>query len=128
MDLLQTMILLIDDDKSSLKVMEIALQSISNSVHSTTNGFQGVELAQTLQFPVIIVDILLPRPGHNGIEIIDILKSEQATADLVIIAITAGDRDLLRQASEAGADFILAKPLNIIELRELVADILSSPA
>jgi DNA-binding response OmpR family regulator len=82
-------------------------------VDSTGDGAEGLRLAQTGQFDLVLLDVMLP--GMDGFEICDRLR--QADRDQPIIMLTAktGDDDII-QGLKLGADDYVAKPFSIAQL------------
>ncbi len=89
------------------------------------NGEEAVRIAREQKPDLIIMDIQMP--VMNGFEAIKILKSDPATKDIKVIAVTsfamAGDRE---KVLAAGFDDYISKPLNTRELPEMVKRLLSS--
>ena len=75
-------------------------------------GDEAVELARTLNPDVVILDIKMP--GLNGIEAARIISEEHIAAVLLLTAFS--QRDLIQEASKAGALAYLVKPFQRSEL------------
>lgn len=75
-------------------------------------GDEAVELARTLNPDVVILDIKMP--GLNGIEAAKIISEEHIAAVLLLTAFS--QRDLIQEASQAGALAYLVKPFQRSEL------------
>ena len=75
-------------------------------------GDEAVELARTLNPDVVILDIKMP--GLNGIEAARIISEEHIAAVLLLTAFS--QRDLIQEASQAGALAYLVKPFQRSEL------------
>ena len=75
-------------------------------------GDEAVELARTLNPDVVILDIKMP--GLNGIEAAKIISEEHIAAVLLLTAFS--QRDLIQEASKAGALAYLVKPFQRSEL------------
>ena len=75
-------------------------------------GDEAVELARTLNLDVVILDIKMP--GLNGIEAAKIISEEHIAAVLLLTAFS--QRDLIQEASKAGALAYLVKPFQRSEL------------
>ena len=75
-------------------------------------GDEAVELARTLNPDVVILDIKMP--GLNGIEAAKIISEEHIAAGLLLTAFS--QRDLIQEASKAGALAYLVKPFQRSEL------------
>ncbi len=117
-------ILIVEDDPKSLKLIRDLLQLSGFTTIEATDGKQGVELAKSKKPDLILMDIMMPE--MDGLEATRILKADATTGDIPILALTSyamkGDEERIL---EAGCDGYLAKPYNIRELLKTVAEYLS---
>src|SRR4051794_33507278 len=84
---------------------------------SAIDGNRGVELARTCQPDVILMDINLP--GISGTEALRILRRDQATAHIPVVALSANamPRDI-EKGLEAGFFRYLTKPIKVGEFMD----------
>lgn len=112
-------VLLVEDNEDNRIVYATVLRHHGYGVCEATNGKDGVRLAQEIMPDVILMDISIPI--IDGWRATEILKAEEATSHIPIIALTAhalaGDR---KKARDVGCDGYLAKPC---EPRRVVAEI-----
>ena len=81
-------------------------------VGETGRGDEAVELVRSLEPDVVILDIKMP--GKDGIEAAREINRDRLAAVLLLTAFS--QRDLIQQASEAGALAYLVKPFQRSEL------------
>jgi|TARA_B100000902_G_scaffold190144_1_gene181805 response regulator NasT len=81
-------------------------------VGETGRGDEAVELSRALKPDVVILDIKMP--GLTGIEAAEIINNEKIAAVLLLTAFS--QRDLIQDASQAGALAYLVKPFQRSEL------------
>ena len=81
-------------------------------VGETGRGDEAVELSRALKPDVVILDIKMP--GLTGIEAAEIINNEKIAAVLLLTAFS--QRDLIQDASHAGALAYLVKPFQRSEL------------
>ncbi|MBB32829.1 MAG: response regulator [Acidimicrobiaceae bacterium] len=81
-------------------------------VGETGRGDEAVELSRALKPDVVILDIKMP--GLTGIEAAEIINKENIAAVLLLTAFS--QRDLIQDASQAGALAYLVKPFQRSEL------------
>jgi len=81
-------------------------------VGETGRGDEAVELSRALKPDVVILDIKMP--GLTGIEAAEIINNEKIAAILLLTAFS--QRDLIQDASQAGALAYLVKPFQRSEL------------
>jgi CheY-like chemotaxis protein len=115
-------ILVIDDDLGILEALDMLLQEEGYRTEVSTKNGEYVERSIEREPPdLIILDILLS--GHDGREICKRLKSDERTRHIPVMLISAHIRAEL-SAIEAGADAFLAKPFDISDLLDKVAELL----
>lgn len=105
-------ILLIEDDKSIINFLGIALKTNGYSYDVAEKGIMGVSLFSANKPDLILLDLGLP--DVDGIEII---KHVRLTSKVPIIVISSRGQDLEKvEALDLGADDYLTKPFSIEEL------------
>ena len=110
-------ILIIDDEKAILKVMEMNLQREEYVVFTADNGKDGLRILQEKDVDVILLDHQMP--DINGIELLKIIKNRYK--DLPVIMITAyGTIEMAVDAMKLGAFHYLTKPINYDEMFILI--------
>jgi two-component system cell cycle response regulator DivK len=103
-------VLIIEDNVANMTLATFLLQSAGHSVLSARDAETGLTLARGEQPDLVLMDIQLP--GMDGLEATALLKKDEATRDIPVIALTAlamkGDEERIRAA---GCDGYIAKPL-----------------
>jgi PAS domain S-box-containing protein len=111
-------VLAIDDNANNLAALEAVLQDALPEVSLLTalNGPKGLELAQSEDPDVILLDI--HRPSMDGYTLCQKLKEDELLKLIPIVSLTARkpDRESRSQALEAGAEAFLAMPPDDVEL------------
>ncbi len=111
-----THILIVDDDTELCSLLSQYLQSESFTVDCCYEGNQGVKRALSVEYDVIVLDVMLPK--MNGFEVLKAIRQHKQTP---VLMLTARGDDIDRIVGlEIGADDYLAKPCNP---RELIARI-----
>lgn len=115
-------ILVIDDDSSLAKLVEVVLKKdyevvVSHSVE------EGVHLLDNLPVDGVICDLNLP--GRSGFEFLDTVRRDMQDEWLPIIVLSGKEKSEDRiRCFEKGADDYLMKPFNPVELRLRLARLL----
>ncbi len=108
-------ILLVEDNEMNRDMLSRRLTRKGYEVALAVDGRQGVEMARTLDYDLVLMDMSLPEV--DGWDATRQLKSDPATEGLPIIALTAhamsGDRE---KALEAGCDDYDTKPIEMERL------------
>ena len=114
-----SLILIVEDNERNLKLVRDVLQVKGYKTIEATTAEDGIKLAREHRPELILMDILLP--GMNGIEALEILRADPATASIPVIAVTASvmqqDRKMI---TEAGFDEYVGKPISVREFLDAV--------
>jgi CheY-like chemotaxis protein len=111
-------LLYVEDNPANLKLVEqLMARRTDIRLLSAIDGTQGIQVARATLPEVILMDINLP--GISGIEALQILRDEPATAHIPIVALSANamPRDIER-GLEAGFFSYLTKPIKVQEFTE----------
>lgn len=125
---MENKVLYIEDNSDNMTLVKRALESRGYELIPAVNGLDGVQVAETQDIHLILLDINLP--DIDGYEVAQRLRSsaKRSLAHIPIIAITAnalkGDAE---RALSAGCDVYMSKPINIRELWARVEAFLPSP-
>jgi CheY-like chemotaxis protein len=116
-------ILLVEDNEMNREMLSRRLERKGHSVISAHDGEQGLFLAGSEAPDVILMDISLPL--MNGWEVTRLLKSNEHTRHIPIIALTAHalvtDRNT---ALDAGCDDYDTKPIDFARLEKKIESLL----
>jgi len=112
-------ILIVDDEKDIVELLQYNLEKENYTVDTAYNGEQCLEKAKINIPDLILLDLMLPE--INGLEVCKILKNDALTSSIPIVMLTAkGDETDIVLGLELGADDYIPKPFR---LRELLARI-----
>jgi two-component system cell cycle response regulator len=104
-------ILVVDDIRTNIKVLEAKLTSEYYEVIAASNGPEALEAAVSQKPDLILLDVMMP--GMDGFEVCRRLKASPDTAHVPVIMVTAlGDPEDRVQGLSAGADDFLTKPVD----------------
>ena len=116
-------ILCVDDDLSIRTMLDKALRAEGYDAITAMNGEEAVELAESQDPDLILLDIGLP--GINGIETLTRIKKTNPDASAIMIT-AAGTIESAVAAMKAGARNYIQKPFNTDELQLLIAETLET--
>ncbi|KAF0242577.1 MAG: response regulator transcription factor [Sediminibacterium sp.] len=104
-------ILIADDEPDILEIISYNLEKEGYMVHTASNGNEALEKARKLNPDLIILDIMMP--GKTGVEVCQILRSQPAFQETLIIFLTAmSDEASQIKGLETGADDYVNKPIS----------------
>jgi two-component system cell cycle response regulator DivK len=113
-------VLIIEDNAANMKLATFLLESAGHTVLSATDAEAGLTYARGEQPDLILMDIHLP--GMDGLEATMLLKRDDATRAIPVIALTAlamkGDEERIRAAGCIG---YIAKPMRYQEFLATIA-------
>ena len=112
-------ILHVEDNEFNRKIVRDLLTRTSYRLVEAVDGEEGVQMALRERPDLVLIDIQLPK--MSGLEVTRRLRTEPATAHVLIIVITSfalsGDD---QRSREAGASHYLSKPYSPRELLEAI--------
>jgi two-component system, cell cycle response regulator DivK len=118
-------ILVVEDDRLSLIVLRQLLTAQGYEILQSSEGWGGINRARNERPDLIVMDIKLP--DISGLDATLLLKKDDQTKDIPIIAVTAcvtpGDKE---NALRSGCDAYIAKPVNMTNLLRTVEAFLPS--
>lgn len=120
-------ILIVDDEPHILELVRFNLEAGGFKVIEAPDGQKAIELAQTENPDLILLDLMLP--GTDGLEVCRILRQQKATREIPIIMLTAKSEEIDKVLGlEIGADDYITKPFSPRELTARVKAVLRRSA
>ncbi len=118
------LILVVDDDLSTRTTFEKILRKKGHDVITTDTGEKAVTIAAEGEIDVIFIDLKLPT--INGLETFLRIKKRNPNAIVIIITGFAKDMsDLVDEALISSCISCLHKPVDMVQVLEIVEDILA---
>jgi two-component system cell cycle sensor histidine kinase/response regulator CckA len=109
-------VLLVDDQQSTLKVLEGLLSSNEHKIVSATSGKKAIELFEDSHFDIVICDLGMPDVNgwDVGKAIVDICrKREVPKTPFILLTGWSGQDAEKEKINESGVDHIIDKPVEI---------------
>lgn len=105
-------ILIIEDEQKVSEVIKAYLEKEGYQVTCTTSGIKGVEIFKSMEFSLVILDLMLPDMSGE-----DVCRLIRQSSDVHIFMLTAkGTLDDRIEGLNIGADEYLIKPFSPREL------------
>ncbi|MEK7409542.1 MAG: response regulator transcription factor [Acidobacteriota bacterium] len=106
-------ILVIEDEKRIAELIGRALEGAGFQVDSSDTGANGLELAHTTDYDVVILDLILP--DMDGLKVLERIRHRKASPPVLILSALGAVDDRVK-GLDRGADDYLSKPFSIVEL------------
>jgi two-component system alkaline phosphatase synthesis response regulator PhoP len=114
-------ILIVDDDASIAFGLETDLEAEGYSITTAGTGDDGLRLARTEDFDLILLDVMLP--GKDGFEVCRELRRAGRRMPIIVLTARAHEAEKV-MGLELGADDYITKPYQPRELRARVKAVL----
>lgn len=116
---------IVDDDPSIPMILrQIIEQNMDNTVvGSANNAKSAIKDIMLTDVNIVLVDLLMPE--ISGIELIKTLKQLKPALKFIMIS-QVRDSDLRAQAYEAGIEFFIDKPINLVEVKTVTEKVIQS--
>jgi len=109
---MQTLILVVDDEKSIRNFIQVSLETQGYKCIDTDSGSGALMLAVSHNPDILILDLGLP--DMDGVDVIKKLRT-MTQIPIIIVSARGHDREKV-EALDAGADDYLTKPFSVTEL------------
>jgi signal transduction histidine kinase len=113
-------ILVVDDNTDALESLSLLVSRMGNEVCRAHDGLEALAAAERFLPEIVLMD--LGMPNLDGYEAARRMRQEPWGRAVTLVATTGwGQDDDRRRSAEAGFDRHLVKPIDVAELRELLA-------
>mgnify|MGYP003774694599 FL=1 len=122
-------VLVVDDERPIVMVIETNLKISGYTVMTAYNGRDALELVRTRRPDLVLLDVIMPE--MDGWETLRRIREDSnpdvAKTPVVMLTALDRDRDIVR-GYEYGVDIYLTKPFEPDELLDIVARVLEAKA
>lgn len=118
-------ILVVDDEKNILRLLQVTLQQKGYTVITASNGHEALYKLKTQVPDLVILDVMMPHV--DGFEVLRAMKEDACMSIIPVIMLTAKaqDEDVFK-GWQSGVDCYLTKPFNPTELLTFVKRIFTA--
>ncbi len=115
-------IYIIEDDPSVVGVLEDIVESnhLGRLCGESSDGDPDLGRVLAVNPDLILIDLLMPR--KDGVQIVRELKQMGCTAKFIMISQVSA-KSMIAKAYQAGVEFFISKPLNLIEIRQVITNV-----
>jgi DNA-binding response OmpR family regulator len=104
-------ILAIDDDKTTLNILESQMSGLGYRVFTERAAVKGIEIARSFSPDVILLDLHMP--VMDGFKVLSALKKDKTTKDIPVIMLTSNkEKETVMEAMRHGVIDYIVKPYN----------------
>ena len=115
-------ILIIEDEKSLARALELKLSHAGFAVTAVFNGEDGVALLLKESFSLILLDLLMPK--MDGFGVLTILKEKNIRTPVMVLSNLSQEDDLKRTQELGAKDFFIKSNTPISTILERVNKLL----
>jgi CheY-like chemotaxis protein len=119
-------ILLIEDEEKVSRFIVKGLTAERYAVDTASDGKRGLELVQTYNYDLIILDLMLPE--MDGFEVARRLKERKNNSTLIMMLSSAGDSGDGARCRQLGISIHLLKPISPSDLLKAIGQLLARGA
>lgn len=115
-------IFIIEDDVSVISILEDIVErgDLGSICGDTADGPPDLDRILAVDPDLILVDLLMP--GKDGIQVIRELRDMGCGAKFIMLSqVTA--KEMVAKAYTAGVEFFIQKPINLIEVRQVISNV-----
>jgi len=118
-------ILIVDDDPPSRKAIAAQVTQFGFSVIEVGSGREALRTIGRERIDAVLLDVVMP--DVYGIDVLMQIKADPRTEHVPVLVMTGlSDRDMRLSVLAAGAEDLLAKPVDALELRARLRNVLKS--
>lgn len=116
-------ILIIEDEKTLARALEIKLTLSGFVVKAVFNGQDGVTLLQKESFDLILLDLIMPK--MDGFGVLTILKAKKIETPVMVLSNLSQESDMKRTKEFGAKEFFIKSNTPIAMIVERVAKLLN---
>jgi two-component system response regulator YcbB len=115
-------IYIIEDDVSVISVLEDIVEENRLGVICGDTDGEPADIQDILAIDpdIVLVDLLMP--GKDGIQVTRELKDAGCRAKFIMLS-QVSDKEMVAKAYTAGVEFFIQKPINLIEVRQVISNV-----
>lgn len=115
-------IYIVEDDTSVIGILEDIVEGNELGVVCGDSGGEPANLGQILALDpdLVLVDLLMPQ--KDSIQVVRELKEQGCRAKFIMIS-QVSNKEMVAKAYLAGVDFFINKPINLIEVRQVILNV-----
>ncbi|MFC1849805.1 response regulator [candidate division CSSED10-310 bacterium] len=118
-------LLLVDDEKFILALLQDILRDIADVIITAHNGREGLKKVKTEKPDIVISDVMMPE--MNGYQFLQAVRESPETMNLPFILLTVKDQPVdIKRGRAFKADYYFTKPFDQIQLIKAIEELAST--
>lgn len=115
-------IYIIEDDVTVISILEdiVERNGLGSICGDTSDGPPDLDRILALDPDLILVDLLMQ--GKDGIQVVRELREKGCSSRFIMIS-QVSSKEMIAKAYSAGIDFFIQKPINLIEVRQVIGGV-----
>jgi two-component system, chemotaxis family, chemotaxis protein CheY len=110
-------VLVVDDNQANRRIARLVLEDLGYIAIERENGKTCLEALKQEEYSLLILDLEMPEMA--GAEVLAYIRKSEKWKHLPVIVVTA-NHHMIQQEIEDAADYILLKPIDVLQLRHLI--------
>ncbi|HZI48871.1 MAG TPA: response regulator [Pyrinomonadaceae bacterium] len=119
----QPCVLLVEDDRSLRRYLEVTLQRAGYHVLAAGDGLEAMKLALSTDVHIVVTDAIMPQ--LSGQQLAAFLRGNDKLSKIPIILLTGQENRSAVSAASTPIDAFLCKPVKAAELTSCLSKLLS---
>ena len=119
----QQRVLVVDDEASMRRVLEIMLQKMGHETRAARNGQEALALAQQESFDLVLTDLRMPE--MDGLALLDALRTQKVEAPVILLT-AYGTVESAVQAMKLGAYDYILRPFDVEAVEHIITRALTT--
>ena len=111
-------ILVVDDERDTLELIELTLRTAGYEIHLANNGSESLEMLRAGTFDIVLLDIMMP--DMSGYDVLRTIKAEMAEPPPVVFLTAKSMPEDRAEGMNLGADDFLTKPVTRGSLLDVI--------
>lgn len=121
----QPCVLLVEDDRSVRRYLEVTLQRSGYRVLTAEDGLEAMKVALSSTIDVVVTDAIMP--NLSGQQLAAFLRKNPKLSTIPIVLLTGQENRSALAAGDVTIDAFLYKPVKADELKTCVGKLVKSP-
>ena len=122
----QPCVLLVEDDRSVRRYLEVTLQRSGYRVLTAEDGLEAMKVAMSSAIDIVVTDAIMP--NLSGQQLAAFLRKNPKLSSIPIVLLTGQENKAASNAGDVAIDAFLYKPVKADDLKNCIGKLVKSPA